>query len=112
MAGPSSFRDCDQNVHGFALRRTCCAQALRIRRQVIRGEMRIGRTISADSHPPSSCNEEWRAVLHMPARPGVPQIVPAKIADVGTFQCCAPGLGADLDDRTALVATSWRASNP
>jgi len=24
--------------------------------------------------------------LNVPARPGVPQIVPAKIADVGTFQ--------------------------
>ena len=26
------------------------------------------------------------SVLHVPAGPGVPQIVPAKIADVGTFQ--------------------------
>src|SRR5665213_3743124 len=40
-----------------------------------------------------------RAMLHMPARPGVPQVVPAEVLDARALQRAVPSLRADLTNR-------------
>jgi|SRR5580765_6630899 len=46
---------------------------------------------------------EWRAVLHVPARPGVSQVVPAKVLDTRTLERVVPSFRADLLDRLTSV---------
>src|SRR5689334_14660407 len=43
--------------------------------------------------------EQRRSVLHVPARPGVPQIMPAKVFDAGALERLVPCFRADLSDR-------------
>ena len=52
--------------------------------------------------------EQWRSALHVPACPGVPQVVPTEITDAGTLECAVPGLGADLSDRLPSEAEHVR----
>ena len=49
-----------------------------------------------------------RAALHMPAGPGVPQVVPPEVSDARALQRRIPSLRADLRDPAAQVAKHVR----
>jgi hypothetical protein len=82
-------------------------EALPIRRQVICGQMRVSlHHLRARPAAHFLQRKERRTVLHVPTRPGVPQIVPAKVFNPHLSERRIPRLG--LRDRFATVAKNMR----